>query len=723
MLAEGRLAAALRRRRERAEVLASGLVDPAWVAAQVGADHLDPATAAGRLLEDPDLSPHPLVEPSWVAPGRPWLAEGRSGTAWYLADREHRLRSPHPLVSLAVLEDLLPGARTHPAGPVAAWLAHVEHDPDALLPGRPGTPPTRLGDVRRAALAALARGATGSPGSVAAPVVGRTSVVVVGHDAARTVNWIRSVVEARDAGAGSAVDVRPVDVEVVAVAVGPDRAHRVLADTVAAAYGVAPLVVAAAGTDDAAAVSLGLARAAGERVVLVRAGVVPDAGAALRLARVLDDAGIDVVQPLLVDRDGVTVGAGAVAGPSGRAEAFLAGHPPADAEALGRVPMPAALGPVTAFRARGATGKALPRVVLAPDVRCVLPRGLGGTEMPGLAGLPDPTEELLARIGLARRGGRTVRAVVQESPPRLRWTLDTAARAGSGGETWGDTHFARSLAQALRRLGQHVAVDPAPARSRWSRRLDDVVLVLRGLDRVEPTPGPLHLLWVISHPDLVDAEEVAAYDAAFAASLSWSAARSREWGVRVEPLLQCTDPRLFHPGRAAPESGPEVLFVGSSRGVLRPALAGALTGGVRVEVHGGGWAPVLPDLVVASTHVANAELGALYAGAGVVLNDHWEDMLRDGFVSNRLFDATACAARVVSDDIAGLAELFDGQVRAFDEPEEVPGLLAQVPAGFTAYDARLALAARVGAEHSFDHRAATLLDAAVRLRPPPSSDA
>ena len=61
---------------------------------------------------------------------------------------------------------------------------------------------------------------------------------------------------------------------------------------------------------------------------------------------------------------------------------------------------------------------------------------------------------------------------------------------GRGGETWGDTHFARSLAAALERRGQHVAVDPAPARARWSRSLDDVVLVLR--DWTPSYRGPGH---------------------------------------------------------------------------------------------------------------------------------------------------------------------------------------------------------------------------------------
>ena len=75
--------------------------------------------------------------------------------------------------------------------------------------------------------------------------------------------------------------------------------------------------------------------------------------------------------------------------------------------------------------------------------------------------------------------------------------------AGWWAQIWGDWHFANSLARALRRLGQDVAVDTKQARERETRRFDDVLLTLRGLDEVPPAPGRVNLIWVISHPDEV----------------------------------------------------------------------------------------------------------------------------------------------------------------------------------------------------------------------------
>ena len=46
------------------------------------------------------------------------------------------------------------------------------------------------------------------------------------------------------------------------------------------------------------------------------------------------------------------------------------------------------------------------------------------------------------------------------------------------------------MADALERLGQRVTIDTRDLRHRETRDLDDVVLVLRGLDRVAPAAGP-----------------------------------------------------------------------------------------------------------------------------------------------------------------------------------------------------------------------------------------
>jgi hypothetical protein len=239
--------------------------------------------------------------------------------------------------------------------------------------------------------------------------------------------------------------------------------------------------------------------------------------------------------------------------------------------------------------------------------------------------------------------------------------------------------------------------------------------VLRGLDHVGPRPGRVNLEWVISHPDLVTGAELAGFDRVYAASSTWAAATTATTGVRVTPLLQCTDPRLFNPSRGEPDTGPAVLFVGNSRDVYRRAVRSALAVGADIEVHGSDWERFLAPNLIASTIVANDDLGALYCSAGVVLNDHHDDMRRDGFLANRLFDVAACAARLVTDEIDGLSEVFGDVVRTFHDETEMGPLLADPATAFAPREVRVALAETVIREHSFDHRAHLLLEDAARL--------
>ncbi|HET6940174.1 MAG TPA: glycosyltransferase [Nocardioides sp.] len=312
---------------------------------------------------------------------------------------------------------------------------------------------------------------------------------------------------------------------------------------------------------------------------------------------------------------------------------------------------------------------------------------------------------------------REVRLQVTEQA-RLRWAIKNAAPAGPGGERWGDTHFASALAVALRDEGQEVVVDRRPEWDRPTGRHDDVVLVLRGLVEHEPSPEQPALLWVISHPELVTREEVQGYDRVLAAGRPWAEHRAREWGVPIEPLLQATDPERFHPDAATPGTGDAVLFVGNSRRVLRPVVRDALAAGLPLAVYGDLWAGLVPDAVVRARSIPNESLAAAYRSAGVVLNDHHDAMRADGFVSNRLFDAVASGARVITDPVDGLAELFGPSVQVYETPEELRRLatLPDPDSVFGDDASRRAAADRVRTEHSFAARARRLVQITLEAR-------
>ena len=307
--------------------------------------------------------------------------------------------------------------------------------------------------------------------------------------------------------------------------------------------------------------------------------------------------------------------------------------------------------------------------------------------------------------------------MVHDRPSRpLRWAIKIGAPTVERRTNWGDWHFAESMRESLERLGHEVTIDCKAEWYRPTAHLDDVVLQVRGVSIYEVNPGHTNVSWVISHPDRVTTSELVDYDLVFGASPRWCATMSRRLGSPVEPLLQCTDHRRFRPVEPDPRRAHEVLVVANARG-MRPSVAAALDAGIVPSVYGLRWGGLLPEGAWRAPYIPNADLPAVYAAAGVVLNDHWDDMRDLGILSNRLFDLAACDARVVSDHLPEIEDVFGDVVLTYGEgrsiAEAVRGQLEETP---ERAEARRELGERVRREHTFDARAAQISEAVVALR-------
>lgn len=306
---------------------------------------------------------------------------------------------------------------------------------------------------------------------------------------------------------------------------------------------------------------------------------------------------------------------------------------------------------------------------------------------------------------------------VVEHPQQLRWAIRTGAPASAEAANWGDYHYANSLADALRRLGQHVHVDYQENALRGTTDFEDVVLNLRGLRDVPLPANATSLLWVISHPEQVSAKELEKYDLRYAASMPWARTAGEQWGVAVEPLLQCTDAGRFRPVEdLIPELADRALMVGNSRRQYRPAAWHAAHAGVPLSIWGKDWESVVPEEVIAGQTLPNEELGRYYASAKWVLNDHWPQMRDEGFISNRIFDVLAAGGRLVTDDVVGLEEVFGDRLAVFTAPRELLQILGRDPEEFYPRQVREELSAMVREQHSFDARARRLVDDVRRVR-------
>jgi hypothetical protein len=312
--------------------------------------------------------------------------------------------------------------------------------------------------------------------------------------------------------------------------------------------------------------------------------------------------------------------------------------------------------------------------------------------------------------------------LVRARPERpLRWAIKIGAPTVERRTNWGDWHFALALRDSLERLGHEVTIDCYDEWYRPTAYLDDVVLVLRGVSIYEVNPGHTNVSWVISHPERVSAAEMLDYDAVFGASRRWCERISPKLREPAEVLLQCTDHRRFFPVAPDRRRAHAVLAVANARGakpfVARPAVAAALEVGIVPSVYGVRWDGLLPEGAWKGEYLPNDQLPAVYAAAGVVLNDHWDDMRDEGLLSNRLFDLTACNARVISDDLPEIRNVFGDAVLTYTTPQEIPDLvtlhLEETPERCAA---REQLGRHVREAHTFDARAATLSERVLQTR-------
>jgi hypothetical protein len=276
-------------------------------------------------------------------------------------------------------------------------------------------------------------------------------------------------------------------------------------------------------------------------------------------------------------------------------------------------------------------------------------------------------------------------------------------------ESWGDYSFARAIQRELERDGFPTRVHLRPAWSTPASARDDASLHIFGLKEAPTRPSQVNLLWQISHPDLASGELYDRYDAAFVASDRFADRMAGVTAIPVRSLHQATDPELMSPDRSGPHH--ELLFVANSRNVRRTIVDYLADTGHDLAIYGKSWTSALVDpRFVRGERVPPRELARYYSSADIVLNDHWQDMRAEGFISNRIYDALACGAFVISDHVDEIADEFDGAVPTFRDKEELDALIERYLAD---PDGRRRMAEHgrsvVLERHTFRHRADVLV--------------
>ncbi|WP_095587268.1 glycosyltransferase family protein [Actibacterium ureilyticum] len=284
------------------------------------------------------------------------------------------------------------------------------------------------------------------------------------------------------------------------------------------------------------------------------------------------------------------------------------------------------------------------------------------------------------------------------------------------GRVWGDFYFARSLSAALQAQGCGVEFEfhqvltrkerrwRIPTRRRLSREID---LVIRGKQPYRPLGFRPFYMWLISQTDTVTDDELRQVRHVFVASKPY-AEKLQAKGISASFLPQCTDPAIFQPKPADPDCRTHLLFVGNRRNyAARPVVQMALDSGEDLAVWGRGWNDDLPAGVLRGDMIDNTDLGRHYRSADVVLNDHTSDMLKDGFVSNRVYDVLACGRPLLTEDMPGIPEDIRPHLYLYRDGDFADVLKRAI--GECDRD-RSQVAAHVLRTHTFDQRAKVILD-------------
>lgn len=315
------------------------------------------------------------------------------------------------------------------------------------------------------------------------------------------------------------------------------------------------------------------------------------------------------------------------------------------------------------------------------------------------------------RIGPVEKGGESKLSLLNKADFQIAIKIGCPDRTIK--DHWGDYHFAVALCSAFLRKGVRARID---FMSEWYENRDNVQvvnLVLRGIIRYECPTDPLNLMWLISHPDKVSFDELNSFDYVFAASEPW-VQKARGQGISCETLLQCSDVCRFLPSQKTAESF-RYLYVANSRLVKRTAVAEAIEQDVRLDIFGEMWDGIAPMDWVKGEKIDNVDLPGFYSSAVAVVNDHWDAMKDQGFISNRVFDVLACGGNLVTDRPPVIPTELEEFCAFFGDGDSLSEALRTAQERDTP-ERRLAASIYVRQNHSFDNRADVVLSLIAELK-------
>ncbi len=224
---------------------------------------------------------------------------------------------------------------------------------------------------------------------------------------------------------------------------------------------------------------------------------------------------------------------------------------------------------------------------------------------------------------------------------------------------WGDYWFKYELEREFEKLG-HTVCSSAP----------DIIIHLFGIPVKNIPESPYKILWIHSHPDMVSPQILENYDRIYCLSPTFLN-KIRQWGFEADLLIGATAK-----APVATELRYDIVFVGNTKGPQgRKIIRDLGDTSLKLKIWGEGWENILPPEHYGGLYYENQQLGELYASSKIVLNDHHDDMRREGFLNPRILDVFASGGFVISDDIRGVESIFGDTLIRYKNPQHLRELI------------------------------------------------
>lgn len=248
-------------------------------------------------------------------------------------------------------------------------------------------------------------------------------------------------------------------------------------------------------------------------------------------------------------------------------------------------------------------------------------------------------------------------------------------------QKWGDYHFAIEVRKEFESLGYKVRIDCLNEWNGYRSLNDDINIVFRGLNNFRTRDDQLNIMWLISHPDLVSEVELKNYNYIFIASKKYL--HKLMGFLEIDNLEYLPQASAFQVDtldedilKKTPEH--DILFIGNSRNVYREVVKWCVEKNLPISIYGGGWNNLVPAKYIKSEFLDNSLLPYYYKKAKLVLNDHWDDMRSNGFISNRIYDILSVGGRLLTDNVVGIEEIKSENLYVYKDKKDFYSIIDNI---------------------------------------------